>query len=92
MKSRAKWKQTQVYKLYMGLLRRDGSVCHLCGIEIDLTVRKGPMRMTLDHVNPKSLGGSNHAHNLRLAHQKCNAERGNKLLDDYLLAQAMLPH
>lgn len=32
---------------------------------------------TFDHVNPRSLGGSDNQCNLRLAHQGCNNQRGN---------------
>lgn len=32
---------------------------------------------TIDHIIPKSLGGTNAFTNLRAAHRKCNAERGN---------------
>lgn len=36
-------------------------------------------QMTLDHIIPRSLGGSNAITNLRLMCRDCNEERGNNL-------------
>jgi 5-methylcytosine-specific restriction endonuclease McrA len=36
-------------------------------------------KLTLDHLKPKSLGGSNSLENLRLACFPCNNSRGNSL-------------
>jgi 5-methylcytosine-specific restriction endonuclease McrA len=36
-------------------------------------------QLTLDHIKPKSLGGSNAITNLRLMCAPCNRERGNDL-------------
>lgn len=33
--------------------------------------------ITFDHIVPRSLGGTNQLHNLRLAHRYCNMKRGN---------------
>lgn len=52
--------------------QRDGWRCHLCG----KSVRRE--EATRDHLLPRSLGGSNRATNLRLAHMMCNAKRGNR--------------
>lgn len=35
--------------------------------------------MTIDHFIPLAKGGSNHIRNLRLAHKKCNLEKGNRI-------------
>lgn len=35
---------------------------------------------TVDHIIPKSLGGSNHPSNLQMAHGPCNWSKGNKLM------------
>mmetsp|Transcript_24390 Transcript_24390/g.69570 ORF Transcript_24390/g.69570 Transcript_24390/m.69570 type:complete len:100 (-) Transcript_24390:326-625(-) len=51
---------------------RDGSSgCFYCH-------KGGPM--TLDHIIPKSQGGSWNVSNLRLACRECNLERGRKLV------------
>jgi 5-methylcytosine-specific restriction endonuclease McrA len=34
-----------------------------------------------DHIVPHSMGGSDHASNLRAVHKSCNAKRGNRLDD-----------
>jgi 5-methylcytosine-specific restriction endonuclease McrA len=55
------------------LIYRDGFRCRLCQ---GLTF-KGKSDMTVDHIIPVSCGGTWGLYNLRLAHRKCNEERGN---------------
>jgi 5-methylcytosine-specific restriction endonuclease McrA len=52
------------------LLARDGDLCWLCGKPLDGDA-------TLDHVVPRSKGGSDALANLKLAHGRCNHRRGN---------------
>lgn len=68
------------------ILRRWGSVCHICwsnGITdqravIDLELHwPHPRCFTRDYVVPHSLGGQDTVENLRPAHHECNARRGN---------------
>lgn len=69
------------------LRRRDGDKC-FCGNLIDFSLskidpnhKKAP---SIDHVIPRSEGGSNKISNLRLAHRICNERRANrerKILD-----------
>jgi 5-methylcytosine-specific restriction endonuclease McrA len=55
------------------LLDEFGSLCFWCG-------RKFPLdKLTLDHLKPKSRGGSNSDENLRLTCCPCNQSRGNSL-------------
>lgn len=62
------------------LAARDGWVCWLCEGEIDPDAIRGhPAAATVDHVVPKSRGGRTEPANLRLAHRRCNAQRGNDL-------------
>lgn len=56
------------------LLWRDGNLCWLCGMPFSKQHGKKP---SLDHVIPKSKGGSNRNENLRLAHSRCNRDRGD---------------
>lgn len=49
---------------------RDRWHCHICGRKVARS------EASADHVVPFSLGGSNRASNLRLAHLKCNVRRG----------------
>ena len=52
------------------LIRRDGTLCGLC--QEPMTAKE----MSIDHIMPVSRGGSDKPENLRLAHEKCNQERG----------------
>lgn len=62
------------------LAERDGWVCWLCEQPIDPDAVLGaPQRASIDHVVPKSRGGPTEPANLRLAHARCNGERGNDL-------------
>ena len=55
---------------------RDGWICHICGEKIDPESRDRYERATLDHVIPRSHGGRYWASNMRIAHQRCNSDRG----------------
>lgn len=61
--------------MVVGLLRqRDGDVCGICDeIMVD--------DFSIDHIEPRNMGGSNEPENLRLAHYFCNhtRPRGNKV-------------
>lgn len=57
------------------LAQRDGDRCALCGGSFGI----GLGRRTLDHIIPRSRGGTDHPANLRLAHFKCNHQRGCRM-------------
>lgn len=57
---------------------RDGKRCQYCGAEERLLPPSNPL--TIDHIHPRSLGGSNHARNLLTACRICNSKRGTKSL------------
>ena len=61
-------------------LLRASNTCGLCGEQI--TKRK---EATIDHIIPLSRGGSDSVHNVQVAHEKCNQEKGNKLPDEIKL-------
>ena len=64
------------------IYERDGWSCGLCGLEtLKRYVAGDPLSPSLDHVVPRSLGGGNEDENLRTAHIKCNAIRGDGHLD-----------
>lgn len=46
--------------------------CALCGCAITRE-----RDLTLDHIVPRSRGGSNYLHNMQPAHKKCNELKGN---------------
>ena len=55
--------------------------CGICHQAIDTTLAwPDPLSLSLDHIVPRSLGGTHSAHNLQAAHLECNAKRGNRPL------------
>jgi 5-methylcytosine-specific restriction endonuclease McrA len=69
------------------IAERDGLACQLCGHDVDPanfskrrdgTFKPGNRYPTVDHIQPRSLGGGHEDANLRLAHFSCNAQRGNR--------------
>ncbi|WP_130866647.1 HNH endonuclease [Acidipropionibacterium timonense] len=62
-----------------------GLVCHLCGQPINLDEprhlddgRLNPAYPSIDHLIPRSHGGTDDLDNLRLCHARCNSSRGNR--------------
>lgn len=55
------------------LIRLYGCCCWWCGTQLS------EKQLTIDHILPKSRGGSNLDENLRLACFKCNNSRGDSL-------------
>ena len=49
------------------------SVCGICGKPAKYS------DATLDHIQPRSQGGSNKIENLQIAHSKCNTTKGNSV-------------
>jgi 5-methylcytosine-specific restriction endonuclease McrA len=83
------------------LVERDGSNCHLCDAPVLMHLASGVkgdpsgLGPSVDHVIPRSKGGSDDPGNMRLAHWKCNRERSARSVADYrykldaLLSEAM---
>lgn len=74
----SKWKKswsTESNRHYKQRLLRTSNLCGLCGFEI-----KTMKEVTIDHIIPISKGGSVlDVKNMQLAHEKCNASKGNKI-------------
>jgi len=61
------------------VFRRDGFVCWLCGgSTVDGAEPNSPVAPEIDHVIPRSQGGSDDVANLRCAHRFCNESRGDR--------------
>lgn len=56
------------------LLLRDGNFCYICKKEFGAKEKR-----TIDHWIPLSKGGSWSIDNLRLAHKRCNAWKGDRI-------------
>lgn len=57
--------------LRWAVFRRDGHACLSCGSTVDLTI---------DHIHPVSLGGSDDPVNLQTLCRSCNCSKGAKVL------------
>jgi 5-methylcytosine-specific restriction endonuclease McrA len=60
------------------VINRDGNYCYLCHKLFD---KKGDM--TIDHVVPTSLGGTDDIQNLKLAHEDCNRKKADMTLEEF---------
>lgn len=59
---------------------RDEWRCWICTQDVDPNAPRGtPGAPSVDHVIPRSRGGSSEAENLRLAHRRCNMRRSDHL-------------
>ena len=82
-----RWWITQTARL--ALYERDAWTCQLCNEPIDVGAHyQSDWAASLDHIVPRSRGGSDDPENLRTAHRWCNSIRGDGHLydDDYFAA------
>jgi hypothetical protein len=61
-----------------GYVRRDANTCHLCGHECSTDHDKPRLWPSLDHIEPRSDGGSDYPSNIRLSHVSCNKARRDR--------------
>ena len=66
----------QGYQVREYLLEKWGRECAYCG--------KKYVPLQIEHIHPKSKGGSNRVSNLCLACEKCNQKKGNKSIEEFL--------
>jgi 5-methylcytosine-specific restriction endonuclease McrA len=66
----------------IAIYQRDGNRCQYCG---------ATRRLTIDHVVPRSKGGSDDWDNLVVACSSCNTKKGDKLLEQSGLKLAKKP-
>lgn len=55
------------------VITRHGYVCGICGGDID------PADMSIDHIMPITLGGTDDPDNMQPAHLRCNSRKGNRV-------------
>jgi 5-methylcytosine-specific restriction endonuclease McrA len=65
------------------LIRRRGPFCHWCKRVVQ-THSVRPDQATLDHLVPRSAGGSDKTCNLVIACRECNSKRGNVPVLDWV--------
>lgn len=72
-----------LHALYRYLADRDGDECYLCGRRVRLTLKggKGP---SVDHLIPRSKGGTHELANSALVHKDCNSRKGNRPANEQL--------
>jgi len=68
--------QLQGYELREYLLEKWNRQCAYCGVE--------GVPLEIEHIKPKSKGGSNRISNLTLACCECNQKKGNQEIEDFL--------
>jgi 5-methylcytosine-specific restriction endonuclease McrA len=54
--------------------------CELCGEKISLRTKNKRMKLSIDHIIPRSRGGSNCFDNLQLTHIKCNQIKRDRMM------------
>lgn len=68
------------YMSVVELALRDGPYCGLCGCDVDMdATRPDFMCPSVDHITPRSAGGTDDPENLQLAHLRCNVQKGSRI-------------
>lgn len=65
------------------LVKKTRGKCAYCGRRVATKRKPGCVRMTIDHVIPRSKGGPNTADNLVAACKDCNYKKGNKMPEEF---------
>ena len=75
----SEWGGRRAQALLALVLATYGNSCTLCGSPIRLDLpRRHPDGPSVEHLRPRSKGGSDDLPNLRPAHLRCNSARGNR--------------
>jgi 5-methylcytosine-specific restriction endonuclease McrA len=56
------------------------ALCDYCGSDLDMS---DPRAWAMDHVIPRSRGGSNKLENLKMSCRDCNGSKGAKTLEEW---------
>lgn len=73
------WGGRRVAQLRAAVLALYGNQCVICNELIDLArVHPDSMSFSIEHLTPRSAGGTDSLVNLRPAHLGCNSARGNR--------------
>lgn len=66
------------YFIKKHIFERDRGICYLCGVPVSSIEH-----MTIDHVTPITLGGTNDLENLRVTHEFCNRSKQSLTLKQF---------
>lgn len=69
--------KSEKQKIRNEVLDRDNYICQYCGEKLDEETA------TVDHVIPKSKGGSSYPENMVCSCQECNLEKGNMMPKEF---------
>jgi len=72
------WQRREYRKRLYAIQRGLCALCNQPMLPVEFTGAVKPDAATFDHILAKSKGGRWTPSNLRLAHKRCNTERGNK--------------
>ena len=78
-------------KLLQRLFDQALGICAYCGRLTLITRGREPLGATIDHVIPRSNGGTFARANLALACRKCNGIKGNMMPDEWAAFMAATP-
>ena len=67
----------------LAIYLRDGMTCAYCG-----SVLEDGITLTLDHIIPRSRGGTNKAYNLITSCAKCNKSKGDRQANEFITTVA----
>jgi 5-methylcytosine-specific restriction endonuclease McrA len=74
-------------KVVKKLIRRHGDVCSYCRVPLGPEPSDGilgPRARTVDHVVPRSLGGTHNLANLVLSCSRCNGSKGSLPVAEFI--------
>ena len=73
------WSGAKVRHLLWQAAATWGTHCAICGQPVDMSLRyPDPLSPTVEHLVPRSKGGTDDLSNLRVAHHTCNVRKGNR--------------
>lgn len=77
-----KWDYRRYKMSARQLAARDGTDCGICGLPVDMTLTRAESFAcpSVDHIVPRSRGGSHEPTNLQLAHLRCNRWKSDRIL------------
>lgn len=69
----------------INVVKRDGYKCYLCKCQLSLYGENGAPMGTVDHLVPKSKGGTNDYRNLMACCEPCNKKKAAKILPQFFI-------